>query len=42
VKQHNDSSVDDAKTGVEIIKMTKGKLRNVTGDAAYDTVAIYN
>jgi hypothetical protein len=37
-----DSSVDDGKTGVEIIKRTKGKLSSVTGDAAYDTVAIYN
>ncbi|MFT5200625.1 MAG: hypothetical protein ACI87O_003309, partial [Planctomycetota bacterium] len=37
-----DSSGDDAKTGIEIIKRTKGKLSSVTGDAAYDTVAIYN
>jgi hypothetical protein len=36
-----DSSGDDAKTGTKIIKKTKGKLRSVTGDAAYDTVAIY-
>ncbi len=36
-----DSSGDDAKTGVEIIKATKGKLFSVTGDAAYDTMAIY-
>ncbi|MFT4542240.1 MAG: hypothetical protein ACI841_003590 [Planctomycetota bacterium] len=36
-----DSSGDDAKTGLEIIKKTGGKLSSVTGDAAYDTVAIY-
>ena len=36
-----DSSGDDAKTGVDVIKKTKGKLATVTGDAAYDTVAIY-
>jgi hypothetical protein len=37
-----DSSGDDAKTGIEIIKRTMGKLASVTGDAAYDTLAIYN
>jgi hypothetical protein len=36
-----DSSGDDAKTGLEIIKKTKGKLSSVAGDAAYDTIAIY-
>ena len=36
-----DSSDDDATTGLEIIKKIKGKLSSVTGDAAYDTVAIY-
>jgi hypothetical protein len=36
-----DSSGDDAKTGIKVIKKTKGKLVSVTGDAAYDTVAIY-
>ncbi len=36
-----DSSDDDAKTGIKVIKKTKGKLASVTGDAAYDTVAIY-
>jgi hypothetical protein len=35
-----DSSGDDAKTGLEIIKKTRVKLSSVTGDAAYDTVAI--
>ena len=36
-----DSASDDGRTGVKIIKKAKGKLRSVTGDAAYDTVAIY-
>ena len=36
-----DSSGDDARTGLKIIKKTKSKLASVTGDAAYDTVAIY-
>ena len=36
-----DSSGDDANTGLGIIEATKGKLASVTGDAAYDTVAIY-
>jgi hypothetical protein len=37
-----ESSGDDARTGLEIIKKTKGKLASVTGDAGYDTVAIYD
>jgi len=37
-----DSSGDDATTGIKVIKKTKGKLSSVTGDAAYDTVAIYD
>jgi hypothetical protein len=36
-----DSGGDDAKTGLAIIKTTKGKLASVTADAAYDTIAIY-
>ncbi len=36
-----ESSGDDAKIGIKVIKKTKGKLARVTGDAAYDTVAIY-
>ncbi|MFT5154758.1 MAG: hypothetical protein ACI841_004766, partial [Planctomycetota bacterium] len=36
-----DSSGDDASTGLKIIKKTRSKLSSVTGDAAYDTVAIY-
>jgi IS5 family transposase len=37
-----DSSVDDASTGIGIMNATRGKLSSVTGDAAYDTVAIYD
>jgi IS5 family transposase len=37
-----DSSGDDASTGLKIIKKTRGKLSSVTGDAAYDSVAIYD
>ena len=37
-----ESSGDDASTGLKVIKKTKGKLSSVTGDAAYDTVAIYD
>ena len=36
-----DSSSDDANTGLAIIKSVRGKITSVTGDAAYDTVAIY-
>ena len=37
-----ESSGDDARTGLEVIKKTKGKLASVTGDAAYDTVTFYD
>jgi IS5 family transposase len=37
-----ESSGDDARTGLKVIKKTSGKLVSVTGDAAYDTVAIYD
>ena len=37
-----ESSGDDARIGLKVIKKTKGKLASVTGDAAYDTVAIYD
>ncbi len=37
-----DSSGDDATTGIKVIKKTKGKVASVTGEAAYDTVAIYD
>ncbi len=36
-----DRSGDDASTGVEIIEGIRGKLASMTGDTAYDTVAIY-
>ena len=36
-----DSSVDDPSTGLKILNGVRGKLSSVTGDAAYDTVAIY-
>ena len=36
-----DRSGDDASTGVEIIEGISGKLASMTGDTAYDTVAIY-
>jgi IS5 family transposase len=36
-----DSSIDDPSTGLKIINGVRGKLSSVTGDAAYDTVAIY-
>ncbi|MDG2144032.1 MAG: IS5 family transposase, partial [Planctomycetota bacterium] len=35
------SNGDDAITGIEIIKNTKGTLSSATGDAAYDTVGFY-
>ena len=35
------SSVDDPSTGLKILNGVRGKLSSVTGDAAYDTVAIY-
>ncbi|MFT5732795.1 MAG: IS5 family transposase [Planctomycetota bacterium] len=37
-----ESSGDDATTGIKVIKKTSGKLASVTGDAAYDTAAIYD
>jgi hypothetical protein len=33
-----ESSGDDARTGLKVIKKTSGKLSSVTGDAAYDTL----
>ncbi len=36
-----DSNVDDASTGVDLIKQIDGKLTSITGDAAYDASAIY-
>ena len=37
-----DSNVDDASTGVDLIKQVDSKLTSITGDAAYDTGAIYD
>jgi hypothetical protein len=37
-----ESFADDSNTGLAIIKATNGKLSSLTGDAAYDTVAIYD
>jgi IS5 family transposase len=37
-----DSSVDDPSTGLKILNGVRGKPSSVTGDAAYDTVAIYD
>ena len=37
-----DSNVDDANTGVDLIGQVDGTLMSVTGDAAYDTSAIYD
>ncbi len=36
-----DANVDDANTGVDLIEQVDGKLASITGDAAYDTAAIY-
>ncbi|MFT5286540.1 MAG: hypothetical protein ACI8TQ_002709 [Planctomycetota bacterium] len=39
---HTDSNVDDAKTGVELIKQVEGEIKCVIDDAAYDTTGIYD
>ena len=36
-----DSNVDDANTGLDLIEQVDSKLTSTTGDAAYDTGAIY-
>ncbi len=36
-----DSNVDDANTGEKLIDVIEGAIERVVGDAAYDTVAIY-
>ena len=36
-----DGNADDAKTALSLIDATAGDLSSFTGDAAYDTVAIY-
>ncbi|MFT4540289.1 MAG: hypothetical protein ACI841_003083 [Planctomycetota bacterium] len=38
----SDSSVDDASTGIGIIKATLGRVPSMSGDTAYGTVAIYD
>ncbi len=37
-----DAAVDDATTGVELIKAVNNDITRVTADAAYDTVAFYD
>ena len=37
----SDSNVDEANTGGDLIKQVDGKLASITGDAAYDTTAVY-
>ena len=37
-----DGTVDDAKTGLELIEAVEGSSASVVGDAAYDTVAVYD
>ena len=37
-----DGTVDDAKTGLELIEAVEGSIASVVGDAAYDTVAVYD
>ena len=36
-----ESNVDDANTGVDLIRQVHGNLASITDDAAYDTAAIY-
>ena len=36
-----DATVDDATVGIELIGAAAGALASVTGDGAYDTVALY-
>ena len=37
-----DGTADDAKTGLELIEAVEGDITVVAGDAAYDTVAVYD
>jgi IS5 family transposase len=37
-----DSNVDDANTGLDLIEQVDSRLTSITGDAAYDTGAIYD
>jgi hypothetical protein len=36
-----EAHADDAVTGLELIDEVEGKIRSITADAAYDTIAIY-
>jgi hypothetical protein len=36
-----DGNADDAMTGLDLIECVEGKIASFTGDAAYDTIAIY-
>jgi hypothetical protein len=36
-----DGSADDAKTGLEVIDAVAGEIQTITGDAAYDAIAVY-
>jgi hypothetical protein len=37
-----DGSADDAKTGLEVIDAVVGEIQSITGDSAYDSVAVYD
>ncbi len=37
-----DAQADDATTGIRLVDAVEGALVSVTGDAAYDTVAVYD
>ena len=37
-----DGSADDARTGLEVIDAVVGEIQSITGDAAYDAIAIYD
>ena len=37
-----DGSADDARTGLEVIDAVPDEIQTITGDAAYDSVAIYD
>ena len=37
-----EATIDDATTAIDLIRAVDGGLTSVTGDAAYDTVAIYD
>ncbi|MFT5478807.1 MAG: IS5 family transposase [Planctomycetota bacterium] len=37
-----DGSADDARTGLEVIDGVAGEIQTITGDAAYDSTAVYD